>query len=238
MDSIPQKRCTRCEQPKPTTDFHRNKTNPDGLQNHCKECRKDEKYRPRQIDLEHRGQKKCPKCKEWKPATTEFFYARRGRRAGLDAHCKVCRATARKPEKTSLYNRRWREAHVEERKASVSDKTREAVRRSYYAHPETRQRYRKTHRIERQALENKRRALKASNGGIYTKQDVQDKFSRQKGRCYYCQQKLTKYHIDHVVPLSRGGSNDQANLVLACPSCNASKKDNLLHEWHRSNKLL
>lgn len=50
-------------------------------------------------------------------------------------------------------------------------------------------------------------------------------------RCGYC---LTSQRIigpllemDHVVPEARGGSSDEANLVLACPMCNSRKGDRL-----------
>lgn len=36
---------------------------------------------------------------------------------------------------------------------------------------------------------------------------------------------------DHVIPLSRGGTNDEGNLVCACLPCNSSKNDRLLSEW-------
>lgn len=36
---------------------------------------------------------------------------------------------------------------------------------------------------------------------------------------------------DHVVPLSRGGTNDLENLVCCCIPCNNSKSDRLISEW-------
>jgi 5-methylcytosine-specific restriction endonuclease McrA len=33
------------------------------------------------------------------------------------------------------------------------------------------------------------------------------------------------YDIDHIKPLSKGGTNHPKNLQLTCPSCNGSKKD-------------
>ena len=48
----------------------------------------------------------------------------------------------------------------------------------------------------------------------------------------YCWTPLTSYHVDHVVPLSRGGGNGVDNICLACPSCNSSKNNKLLGlEW-------
>lgn len=49
---------------------------------------------------------------------------------------------------------------------------------------------------------------------------------QQRHRCYYCGAYLetpSVGHVDHVFPLARGGSNAEANLVLACPLCNQSK---------------
>lgn len=44
-------------------------------------------------------------------------------------------------------------------------------------------------------------------------------------RCAYCPAELdvTTVTIDHVIPRSRGGTNDLGNLVLACWPCNKSK---------------
>jgi len=48
-----------------------------------------------------------------------------------------------------------------------------------------------------------------------------------KGICQYCFEKvsLSKATKDHVYPKSKGGSNHDFNIVLACRDCN-SKKDN------------
>ena len=45
----------------------------------------------------------------------------------------------------------------------------------------------------------------------------------QQSKCPICKQKLSKHHIDHIVPLSKGGANDFGNLQLLCPSCNLNK---------------
>jgi 5-methylcytosine-specific restriction endonuclease McrA len=61
--------------------------------------------------------------------------------------------------------------------------------------------------------------------GRYTGDDVIRLFGHQKGRCAACTKRLTKHHVDHIVPLSKGGSNYPTNLQLLCPPCNLSKKD-------------
>jgi hypothetical protein len=55
-------------------------------------------------------------------------------------------------------------------------------------------------------------------------------FDRCNARCVYCDRAIgprTKWQIDHVVPRSKGGTDDPDNLVVSCPACNAAKADNL-----------
>jgi HNH endonuclease len=49
-------------------------------------------------------------------------------------------------------------------------------------------------------------------------------------KCFYCNAaapQVTRFHVDHVLPLSVTKMNGLANLVLACPPCNSSKSDHL-----------
>jgi hypothetical protein len=49
--------------------------------------------------------------------------------------------------------------------------------------------------------------------------------------CHYCGDQGETMCADHVVPLSRGGTNERDNLVCCCIPCNSSKADRLLSEW-------
>jgi 5-methylcytosine-specific restriction endonuclease McrA len=57
----------------------------------------------------------------------------------------------------------------------------------------------------------------------------------QLGRCAICFSDLVKYHIDHIVPISKGGPNIDSNVQLTCISCNL-KKSNKLDELSALNK--
>lgn len=53
--------------------------------------------------------------------------------------------------------------------------------------------------------------------------------------CYYCSTVLLpeQAHIEHKTPVSRGGTNSRANLVLACAACNLSKGRKTEAEFRR-----
>src|SRR3546814_13360528 len=70
-------------------------------------------------------------------------------------------------------------------------------------------------------------------GGEFTAEDIDAMLAAQKKKCWYCGTKLTAYHVDHRIPLARGGSNGPANLVIACPACNLSKGAKM--PWETAN---
>lgn len=49
------------------------------------------------------------------------------------------------------------------------------------------------------------------------------------GGCAYCDNQAETW--DHVVPVSKGGITEPANIVPACISCNSSKRDRNLDAW-------
>lgn len=51
-------------------------------------------------------------------------------------------------------------------------------------------------------------------------------------RCLYCgaTARDARLEVDHVIPVSRGGTNDMGNLVVACRTCNIGKGKKMLLE--------
>lgn len=162
--------------------------------------------------------KKCSRCGVEK-ATTEFYKDKRTR-SGLQSECKQCHTNDRlkwRAENTDEANRRlrdWRKANPEKRRAQEA-------------------RYRAAHPEYIPAKHGARRLRVAS--GNFSKTDLEYvKNSQWFGGllCYYCGCNIDDgYHVEHVHPLSRGGTNTVNNIVLACPSCNLSKGSMTLEEW-------
>jgi 5-methylcytosine-specific restriction endonuclease McrA len=54
---------------------------------------------------------------------------------------------------------------------------------------------------------------------------------RHRWKCFYCQRRITRSTVtkDHLIPLSKEGTDFAANLVPACKSCNSGKSGRLVY---------
>lgn len=244
MDSIPQKQCSKCLNRYPATAdyFYRDKHKKDGLKSVCISCKR-----------AYRDQNK-EKAKQYRELRKEQLQQYR------DTHKEeklVYNREYRIKNRETLveYQIRYNFEHRQEK--------REYAQQRRITHREimvaNHKRYTQTHKTQARlhykqytqtehgkavirAIKHRRRANKKMAGGTYTIAELQDQCMRQHNCCYYCQAKLGKdkgaCHVDHVTPLSRGGTNNISNIVLACPSCNLKKHNKLLHEWPEGRRLL
>lgn len=56
-------------------------------------------------------------------------------------------------------------------------------------------------------------------------------FERDGHECSYCGSTEGPLHVDHIVPLIQGGTNDLSNLTVACRECNCGKSGKTPGEW-------
>ena len=60
--------------------------------------------------------------------------------------------------------------------------------------------------------------------GSFTKKDIDFLMTSQKSKCVVCfTSLLNEKHIDHILPIALGGTNNPTNLQLLCPKCNRQK---------------
>lgn len=74
----------------------------------------------------------------------------------------------------------------------------------------------------------RRRTRKHRAPGQHTSKDILAILHSQKYRCAYCKRKLRRkgwrtFHVDHIIPLARGGGNGRDNLQILCEPCNLRK---------------
>lgn len=69
--------------------------------------------------------------------------------------------------------------------------------------------------------------------GKFTSDDVAKILENQQWLCVECKTdlKLSGYHIDHIVPVSKGGANWPSNLQCLCAPCNLAKGSKMPEEW-------
>lgn len=221
------KRCTKCGEEKPIAEFNRNRATRDGLFAHCRDCQSETKrkwyaankekaadywshwYADNKEDLLERRK---PKGREWYAANRDKVLQKR--RAWYVAN----------RQRACDYSRGWRAANKERHLAYVHQ--------WQSANPERVREFVRAGKLRRRAREH-------NAEGTHTAADIKAQYARQNGKCYYCHVKVgDRYHVDHVIPLSRGGSNGPENIVIACPSCNTSKSDKLPHEWAQGGRLI
>lgn len=233
--------CKGCGEEWPVTRrfFHYASDNRDGFHHICRACKATTESRHQATLANMRapeGLRACSKCLEPKPKTPEFFHKRGN--GGLRTECKVCvnkryREYIADPFRGAEYVQRHRE-YAKQRWRTDSERLsaeNSQRRREAKLDPERADGYRESAR----ACTAKRRALKLAAGESYTKEDVARLYGKQEGLCAYCPKPLLRdYEVDHVVPLSRGGSNGIENIALACMPCNRSKGSKSLEEWTAS----
>lgn len=82
-----------------------------------------------------------------------------------------------------------------------------------------------------------RRAAAIGASGTLTWQAVRDLVISARGRergqwiDYWTKRQISRWSLDHIEPLSRGGSNSISNLCVTAPETNSSKADKPLGQW-------
>ena len=150
-------------------------------------------------------------------------------------HCTV-EGCLGKIRSQGLCRHHWYIAHKDEvREYAIEHRERRAEigrrRRAYFRE------YHKLHPEKVRAWSHKRRELKTS-GVPHTGADEIHVYNLAEGKCSYCGIKLSfkEGQIDHIVPLSRGGSNDIGNLAWSCPHCNNKKNAKFIIEVKYAQK--
>jgi 5-methylcytosine-specific restriction endonuclease McrA len=78
------------------------------------------------------------------------------------------------------------------------------------------------------------KAMRKAAIGRFNADDIQMLLEQQSYRCAapHCRiDVLRDFHCDHILPLSRGGTNSPDNIQILCSACNLTKNDRTMEEW-------
>ena len=159
-----------------------------------------------------------------------------GLRAVVNGACYECARENSKTDQGRDRQKRFRERHREAIKEkslvkNLSEERREKIRaysKEYYQ----RTKHDPDRMAARTRVSRNRLAKKAGAFGKESRIARDLCYELQEGLCRSCNRPLTKgFHLDHIVPLSKRGSNLLMNFQCLCPFCNVSKKDKCPVEW-------
>lgn len=214
--------CSLCRVAKKETQFSPDNRAADGLQPRCLDCCRIKNNTRYHDDIEaSRKQRRDYYAKNTDRIRENSARSREKNREQLLEGKKYYYERVKNEDWYIEQSRAYREATKEQKReydkaycAENRERKNEMALRWARANPETR-------RAICFAYDARRRAA-TKNGA--TGPEVKDWSSRQQKICYWCGAKCTKdFHIDHYVPLSRGGPHEIDNLVIACPPCNLRK---------------
>jgi len=178
----------------------------------CQSCDQKRRYQ------KHKG-RYAEKVKEWaknNPQKRKEIEKRYYLKNKDKARARVRKSYVRHKEKRNRESKEWRSKN--------SELLQEYARRYYKLHPEV-----------KKASEAKRRAQKMGGGYSATPVERQWRIFLFGNRCAYCGGEYK--HIDHVIPLARGGHDGAGNLVPSCKHCNHTKRIRNWIVWFREQEF-
>jgi len=207
-----EKKCSKCEKSKPVSEFSKSKATKDGLDYRCKFCKK-QYYQVHKEEIvtynkeyyQAHKEEIAEYCRVHKEEIAEYYQAHKEERAEYGKeYCQTHK------EEIAEYRR----VHKEE----IAEYGKE---------------YRQTEagKIADRKGSHKRRALKA--GADHEVFDDREIFERDGFKCQLCGYRTRPDYknpnhplypnLDHIVPLSKGGSHTRLNTQCLCHRCNMIK---------------
>lgn len=166
--------------------------------------------------------KKCPKCGLTKELSAFSKCSRSN--SGLQTYCKACKAAyhahrhATDPGYRAMRNKQSSEHYYKDIEQSRAD-------------GRARSNYKYYHDDEFYENERQRRNQRRNAVGEYTTEQWVAALEHFEYQCAYCGE-TSNLTVEHIVPISKRGTNYIYNLIPACAHCNGSKGAKEIVEWY------
>ena len=172
----------------------------------------------------------CTKCQE--EYTIDNFYKDKSKNDGYHTICKICSKVKKKEYyennknicKERVLKRYWNN------REHVIQQNREYSRKWYKNNKEhhknnSKKRYYSNNNLELYRIKSQKRRARKLNQLGYLPYNYLEIMKDRDTHCKYCNLhiKTYGYHVDHIIPLSKGGLHDLDNLQLICAECNLKK---------------
>ena len=201
--------CNQCKEIKLFTEFVKSSSCKFGIANKCRRCVSENSREYRKINKEAITNKNKEYYKNNKEYYKEYNkeYIKENREYVV--------------ERRKSYNKKYQK----ENKEAISE-----YRKEYQKSPQGKEAHRRAC--------HKRRALELNNGGSYTLEQWEECKQFFNNECAYSGQSvnLDNVHIEHIKPISNGGTNYIWNICPSLDSVNMSKHDFIMEEWYRKQE--
>ncbi len=214
------KKCSRCGIEKPRPEFYKCAACKDGLRGECKRCvaAKQSVYNEKNADkISAQKRRYRSENLESIQEAKRAYYLRNSDRIKE----KTRRRELEKPDEVREAHRAYRRKNA----ASIAERMRLYWQQNSSKFREKKKRYYQENKSRLQPGRKAAKARRRNAAGSVVKADVVWLLEMQRWKCAVCAHSIKKggYHLDHIMPLARGGTNHRENLQVLCPACNLSK---------------
>jgi len=215
MNSITEKKCSKCKEVKEISCFYYH-TSLHRYRSQCKDCLKNEdkqRYRENKENINKRHKKYYENNKE-----------------------SLAEATKRYIKNNIERVKEYHQKYYANNKALMNEKSKEWYRKNIELRTRQISEWHKNNPLtpeKSRTYNNRRRCRKINAEGSFTVKEWKDLCNKYGNKCLNCGINGTMT-IDHIVPLSKGGTNWISNIQPLCRSCNAKKHTDIID--YRKNK--
>lgn len=220
--------CRDCSTEKEECDFHKDRKQKDGLNIYCKECNQ----RRVKVWRENNREKYLQDCKNRYLENKEVFSLKSAVYRSENKE-----EIRRRDEKYRIENRDKKNAQQKIYRSHNKDVIAERNRKYKLENPDKIKQKNRSY-VERNpekakmwAVNNqhKRRSYKKST---LKSSELKEWVISQSKVCLYCRCDCEQnFHIDHIIPLSKGGLHEIHNLAISCEWCNCHKSNKSVEDF-------